>query len=126
MATIPTFASTPRFGSVQINNALGTATSAAALSGVAAGTRIREVRVVSGPTTAPGASGRIKVIVNDGANDRVVDSLSWTNSTDTVQLVSIFSNLILPNASHSIRFAVNTAVAAGCVLDCVVMGEDLT
>lgn len=127
MATVPTFASTPRYGSVQITSALAANTaSAAALTGVAAGTRVREIRVVSGPTTAPGGTYKVKAHVGDGTNDRIIDVITLTNATDTLQGTLTFSNLILPNTSHTIKFSVSTAVASGATLDCTVMGEDLT
>lgn len=127
MATVPTFASTPRYGSVQITSALAANTaSAAAITGVAAGTRVREIRVCSGPTTAPGGTYKVKVHVGDGTNDRIVDVITLANTTDTLQGTLTFSNLILPSTSHTIKFSVSTAIAAGSTLDCTVQGEDLT
>lgn len=127
MASTPTFASTPRYGSVQITSALTANTaSASAMAGVAAGTRVREIRICSGATTAPGGTYKVKVHVYDGTNARIIDVITLANSTDTLQGTLAYSNLILPSTSHAIQFSVSTAIASGATLDCTVMGEDLT
>lgn len=125
MGTAPVFASTPRFGSAQLTNASGTTASAAILTAVTAGTRVNEVRVCSGPTTAPGGTTKCAILVDDGTNQRVIDTFNMINTADTVQYVGQFSNLILPSG-HSIKVVSRAALAAGATLDCSAQGADLT
>lgn len=124
MASAPTFASTPRFGSVQLANADSTNASAAALSGVTAGTRITEIRLASGPTTAVNAV-KVAILVHDGTNARVFDVVTLQNAVDTLQATLQPVNLILPSG-YSIRFQMRTQLTSGSTLDCTVQGQDLT
>lgn len=125
MAATPVFAASPKVGYVQLANADSTNISAAAVTGVAAGTRVREIRVVSGATTAPGASAtKLIVYIDNAGTSRRIDVLSLTNAADSLQGVLVYNNLLLPNTSHTIKFSVNGALASGATLDCVVIGED--
>lgn len=124
MATTPNFAATPKVGSVTLDNALGTSNSAAAVTGAASGTRVREIRVTSGATTAPGGSATKLIVLLDGGTARRVDVLSLTNAVDTFQGRLVYDNLLLPSASWSIKFVLNGTLTSGATLDCVVIGED--
>jgi hypothetical protein len=126
MASTPTYASTPRYGAAQLNNAGTTTNSAAALTGAAAGTRVNEIRIAGGPTTAPGGTYKIAVLLDDSVNVRVIDVVTLTNAVDTLQAVLQYANLILPSASYSIKFASRTTLTSGATLDCSVYGADLT
>lgn len=98
---------------------------ASALTGVAAGTRVNEIRICSGPTTAPNAV-KVAVLLDDGTNARVIDIVQLTNTADLLQAVLQYANLILPSANHSIKFVMRTTLTSGATLDCVVEGADLT
>lgn len=125
MATTPVFASAGRVGQIQLNNASGTTVSATILAGVAAGTRVREIRVFSGPTTAPG-TGVLAIILDDGTNQNVIDVVTLTNTANLQQAIFSYSNLILPNSSHTIKAVMRTAITSGGTIHISVLGEDLT
>lgn len=124
MATTPNYEGTKRAGSVILNNGSGTSLSSAVLTGVAAGTRVREVRMHTGPTTAPGSGVKVAVILADGTNDTVIDVVSLSNSTDAQQALLRYDNVVLPSTSHSIKFQMRTALASGSTLHCEVFGAD--
>lgn len=128
MATTPNFAATPKIGHVQLDSTTGTSLSTAAITGAASGTRIREIRVTSGPTTAPGASvTKLFVVMEISGTARRVDVLTLTNSVDTFQGRLLYDNLLLPSTSHTLKFSVNFGLASGtpsATLDVVVIGED--
>lgn len=125
MAATPVFAASPKVGFIQLGLSDSTNVSAAAVTGASTGTRIREIRVVSGPTTAPGASAtKLIVYLDNGGTSRRIDTISLTNAVDTLQGVSVYSNLLLPGTGHTIKFSLNGALASGSTLDCVVIGED--
>lgn len=126
MAASPTYASTPRAQTAQLNNASGTTASAAILAGVAAGTRVNEIRIASGPTTAPGGTYKVAILLDDGTNARVIDVVTLTNAVDTLQGVLQYANLILPSTSHSIKAAMRTTLTSGATIDIAVLGADLT
>lgn len=126
MAASPTYASTPRAATGQLNNASGTTASSAILTGVAAGTRVNEIRIASGPTTAPGGTYKVAILLDDGTNARVIDVVTLINAADTLQAVLQYSNLILPSTSHSIKAVVRTTLTSGATLDITVLGADLT
>lgn len=127
MAATPNFAATPKVGHIQLDNALGTSVSTAAITGkTTTGTRVREIRVTSGSTTAPGASAtKLIVYLGEGANNRRIDTLTLTNAVDTFQGRLVYDNLLLPGDTYTIKFSIVTgALASGATLDCVVIGED--
>lgn len=126
MASTPTYASTPRLGTCQLANADGTtAKDFTNLTPAAAGTRVKEIRVHSGPTTAPGGTTKVLLLVHDGTNARIIDVFSMTNTTDTQQAIFRYENLILPTG-HKLQAVTRTALTSGATLDFVAEGEDLT
>lgn len=126
MAASPTYASTPRADLAQLNNASGTTISSAIATGVAAGTRVNEIRLASGPTTAPGGTYKVGILLDDGTNARVIDVVTLVNAVDTLQAVLQYSNLILPSTSHSIKAIMRTTLTSGATIDITVLGADLT
>ena len=126
MATQPRFASDPRFGSIQLANGDSTNASASALAGVAMGTRVTEIHLYSDPTTTPGGTYKVAVLIHDGTNARVFDVVTLVNAVDTVQATLQPLNLFLPSASHTVRFQMRTQLTSGATLDCTVQGQDLT
>lgn len=123
MASTPNYEGTKRSGSTILNNASGTTLSSAVLTGVAAGTRVREIRLHTGPTTAPG-SVKVAVIHADGTNDTVIEVVTLSNSADTLQAILRYDNVFLPGTGHSIKFQMRTTLASGATLHCEVYGAD--
>ena len=126
MATTPNYGSTPRCGSVQVTNGDGTtAKDVANFTPPAAGTRVKEIRCHSGPTTAPGGTYTVVVLVHDGANARIVEKFSLSNAVDTRQAIFRFDSLLLPSG-YKLQVQMRTTLASGATLDFIVEGEDLT
>lgn len=125
MATNPVFASVGRVGNASLNNASGTTVSASILAGVAAGTRVNQIRVFSGPTTAPG-TGVLAIILDDGTNQNVIDVITLTNTANLQQTIFTYTNLILPSTGHTIKAVMRTAITSGGTVMITVLGEDLT
>lgn len=126
MGASPVYASAPRAAVAQLNNASGTTASSAILTGVAAGTRVNEIRLSSGPTTAPGGTYKVAILLHDGTNDRVIDVVTLVNAVDTLQAVLQYSNLILPSTSHSLKAVMRTTLTSGATIDIAILGADLT
>lgn len=116
MALEPQFAVTPRIASVNIatanTNRDGTGTIATLITGVAAGTRIAEIVVKAvGTTTA----GMVRVFLHDGTNFFLFDEIAVAAvaspgaSTQTTRSSTRYDNLILPNASWSVRVSTHNA-----------------
>jgi hypothetical protein len=127
MASTPNFGSTPRLGTVQLANADGTtAKDVANFTPVSAGTRVKEIRVSSGPTTAPGGTHRVVILVYDGTNARILESFTLTNTADIPQVVFRYDNLILPDVNHKIQVQSRTTLTSGATLDFLVFGQDMT
>lgn len=124
MASTPNYEATKRSGSIILDNSSSTSLSAAVLTGVAAGTRVKEIRMFTGPTTAPGSSVKVAVIHSDGTNDTVIDVVTLTNTADLQQAVLRYDNVFLPGTAHSIKFQCRTALASGSTLHCEVYGAD--
>lgn len=126
MAANPVFASVGHNGLLQLSNADGTNLSAAIITGVAAGTRVREIRVYSGPTTAPG-TGILTLQVTDGTTTNVFELLTLTNTANILQGGPFtYTNLILPGTSWSIKAQMRTAITSGGTVHISILGEDLT
>lgn len=123
MATTPNYDAAIRTGTIILNNGSGTTISAAVLTGAASGTRVREIRVMSGPTTAPG-SGKLVIIKSDGSVDTVVDVVTLTNTVDSVVNVMRYDTLFLPSASWSIKVQMRTAITSGGTVHIDVEGQD--
>lgn len=118
------YAGVPRCGSIELTS--GSTTTAVAASNftpAATGTRVSEIRCCSGPTTAPGGTTKVDILINDGANDRILDTFAMINATDTLQYVGRFDNLILPTG-YSLKAVSRTTLTAGAILDFIIMGSD--
>jgi hypothetical protein len=125
MASTPVFGSTPRLGSVQLTNADGTGVlDFANFAPVAAGTRVKQIRVASTNGAAPGAS-RVNILVHDGTNSRVLESFALQNTADILQAIFPYTDFKLP-VGCKLQARMLTALAIGAQLDFIVMGEDLT
>lgn len=124
MASTPNYEATKRAGATILNNASGTTATGAVLTGVAAGTRVREIRMFTGPTTAPGSGVVAAVLHDDGTNVTVIDLVTLTNAADSQQAVLRYDNVVLPGTGHSIKFQMRTTLASGSTLHCEVYGAD--
>lgn len=126
MASTPTFGSTPRNGSCQLANADGTtAKDFSNFTPPSAGTRVREIRCFSGPTTAPGGAYVVLILVHDGTNARIIERFALNNTADVRQAVFRYDNLVLPSG-YKLQAVVRSTLASGATLDLVALGEDLT
>lgn len=125
MAASPVFASGGHNGVLQLANADSTNLSAAIITGVAAGTRIKEIRVYSGPTTAPGTAV-LTLQISDGTTTNVFEVLTLTNTANLQQAVFRYDNLILPGTAWNIKAQMRTAITSGGTIHILILGEDLT
>lgn len=125
MSATPVFASVGAIGKLTLNNGDSTNLSSSIIAGVAAGRRIREIRVHSGPSTAPG-TGVLTLQIDDGSTQQVFERLALTNTADLQQGVFRYDNLILPGTAWSIKAQMRTAITSGGTVHIVIMGEDLT
>jgi hypothetical protein len=127
MATTPQFAVTPRISSVSIATAEASYTAPTSvgtlITGAATGTRIAEIVVKMAATSA---AAIVRVFLYDGTTYWHFDELTVAAATGsaTVQQTRVsttYNNLILPNASWSVR--VTTSVAQ--VTHVTALGADL-
>lgn len=127
MATSPSFAVTPRIGSVSIATADTSHTAptnvGTLITGAATGTRVTEV-VVKGAATS--AAAIVRIFLYDGTTYWLFDEVSVTAATvsNTVQSFrasAFYNNLVLPSASWSLR--VTTSVAQ--TVHVTALGADL-
>lgn len=128
MADNPAFAVTPRIASVNIatanTNRDGTGTIGTLITGVAAGTRIAEIVVKAvGVTTA----GMVRVYLHDGTTAFLFDEITVAAvaspgaATQTTRVSVAYVNLILPNASWSVRVSTHNAES----MNVTALGADL-
>lgn len=117
MATSPAFATTPRIGAVSIATADSSYTAptnvGTVLTGVAAGTRIAEVVVKCAATSA---AAIVRLFLYDGTTYWLFDEVTVAAATgsSTVQQTRVsvvYSNLILPSASWSLRATTSVSQA---------------
>jgi hypothetical protein len=117
MAASPSFTSTPRIGSVTVSTANtnldGTGTIVSVLTGVAAGTKVFEVRVQAQGTTSDGAV-RLFLSTDGGSTWRLFEEFSVplttvSASSRAVQGSRSYDNLVLPNASCQLGASTHNA-----------------
>lgn len=117
MASDPAFAVIPRVGSVAISTAETSLTAPTAfgtlVTGVAAGTRVAEIVVKCAATSS---AALVRVFLHDGTNyflfdELVVAAVTSSNTAATTRVSATYNNLILPNASWSIRVTTTIAQA---------------
>lgn len=127
MAANPAFATTPRIGVGQVSTANtnrdGTGTIATIITGVFAGTRINEIVVEATTTTT---AGMVRLYLNDGTNTRLFDEFpvpaqTASNFAPTYRASKTYDNLVLPNASWSVRASTHNAET----LNVFALGADL-
>jgi hypothetical protein len=127
MAAEPAFAVTPRIATVNIATANanrdGTGTVATLITGASTGTRIAEIVIKARVTTT---AGQVRVFLHDGTNFVAFDEIAVAAATvsSTVQgarVSTTYSNLVLPNASWSVRVSTDKAES----IDVTALGADL-
>lgn len=127
MAADPAFAVTPRMASVNIatanTNRDGTGTVATLITGAATGTRIAEIVVKAKVTTTV---GQVRVFLHDGTNfwafdEYAIAAATVANNVQGIRVSTTYNNLVLPNASWSIRVSTHNAES----MDVTALGADL-
>jgi hypothetical protein len=127
MALEPAFAVTPRIGAVNVatanTNRDGTGTVATLITGAATGTRIAEIVVQARVTTT---AGMVRIFLYDGTTYRFWDEVAIAAATVSAtvkgtRLSTLYSNLVLPNASWSLVVSTHNAES----IDVIALGADL-
>jgi hypothetical protein len=127
MASSPTFTGTPRTGNGQVSSANTNRDGTSAvdiLTGVAAGTKIFEVRVHATVTTT---AGMVRLFYYDGTNARLIDEIPVSAitvgaNTAAFDAVRTYSNLVLAGSTHKLQASTHNAEA----INVVAFGGDLT
>lgn len=127
MAADPAFAVTPRIASVNVatanTNRDGTGTVATLITGASTGTRIAEIVIKARVTTT---AGQVRVFLHDGTNFFFFDEIAVaaatpSNSVQSTRVSTTYNNLVLPNASWSVRVSTHNAES----IDVTALGADL-
>jgi len=127
MAAEPAFAVTPRIASVNIatanTNRDGTGTVATLITGASTGTRIAEIVIQARVTTT---AGMVRIFLHDGSTFYFFDEVSVAAATVSAsvkgtRVSTTYNNLVLPNASWSVRVSTHNAES----IDVTALGADL-
>jgi hypothetical protein len=127
MALEPAFAVTPRVSAANIatanTNRDGTGTVATLITGAATGTRIAEIVVQARVTTT---AGMVRIFLHDGSTFFFFDEVSVAAATVSAsvkgtRVSTLYTNLVLPNASWSVRVSTHNAES----IDVTALGADL-
>jgi hypothetical protein len=127
MADNPAFAVTPRIATVNVatanTNRDGTGTVATLITGASTGTRIAEIVVQARVTTT---AGMVRIFLHDGTNFFFFDEASVAAATVSAsvkgtRVSTTYNNLVLPNASWSVRVSTHNAES----IDVTALGADL-
>jgi hypothetical protein len=131
MASSPSFISTPRIGRLSLSTANtatdGTGTINDLIVGVAAGTRVLSVNVQGTATTV---TALVNLFLYDGTNwdlfDQItISAITGSNTTKCYRLVTPYTDLVLPSASHKLGATITVAPTSGTVR-VLAFGGDLT
>lgn len=131
MAASPAFISTPRIGRVSLSTANtatdGTGTINDLITGVSAGTRVLSINVQGTATTV---AALVNIFLWDGTQWDLFDqiTISATTGSNTVKgyrLVTAYTDLVLPSASHKLGATITVAPTTGTVR-VTAFGGDLT
>ena len=132
MATTPQFASTPRIGVAAVSTANtardGTGTIVDILTGVAAGTRIDRIVVI---TTNDPADSIVTLFIHNGTSYFLFDEVDLGDpaAASTVlpgfRFEKAYADLVLPTASFKFAAAITVALTSG-VMNVFAFGADLT
>ena len=131
MASAPAFISTPRIGRVSLSTANtatdGTGTINDLITGVAAGTRVLSINVQGTATTM---TALVNIFLYDGTQWDLFDQITisattGSNTTKGYRLVTSYTDLVLPSASHKLGCTITVAPTSGTVR-VAAFGGDLT
>ena len=131
MAASPAFISTPRIGRLSLSTANtatdGTGTINDLIVGVSAGTRILSVNVQGTATTV---ASLVNLFLYDGTNWDLFDQITisattGSNTAKAYRLVTAYTDLVLPSASHKLGATITVAPTTGTVR-VAAFGGDLT
>jgi hypothetical protein len=131
MAASPAFVSTPRIGRCSLSTANtatdGTGTITDLITGVSAGTRVLSINVQGTATTV---AALVNIFLWDGTQWDLFDqiTISATTGSNTVKgyrLVTAYTDLVLPSASHKLGATITVAPTTGTVR-VAAFGGDLT
>ena len=131
MAASPAFISTPRIGRVSLSTANtatdGTGTINDLITGVSAGTRVLSVNVQGTATTV---AALVNLFLWDGTQWDLFDQITisattGSNTAKAYRLVTAYTDLVLPSASHKLGATITVAPTTGTVR-VTAFGGDLT
>ncbi len=131
MAASPAFISTPRIGRLSLSTANtatdGTGTINDLIVGVSAGTRILSVNVQGTATTV---AALVNLFLYDGTQWDLFDQITisattGSNTAKAYRLVTAYTDLVLPSASHKLGATITVAPTSGTVR-VAAFGGDLT
>lgn len=131
MAASPAFVSTPRIGRCSLSTANtatdGTGTITDLITGVAAGTRVLSINVQGTATTV---AALVNIFLWDGTQWDLFDQITisattGSNTAKAYRLVTAYTDLVLPSASHKLGATITVAPTTGTVR-VTVFGGDLT
>lgn len=126
MAAEPVFAVTPRIASVNIatanTNRDGTGTVGTLITGASTGTRVAEIVCQARVTTT---AGMVRIFLYDGTyyffDEVAIAAATVSASAKATRVSTTYNNLILPNASWSVRVSTHNAES----IDVTALGADL-
>jgi hypothetical protein len=119
MASSPSFAVTPRIGSASVATADSSYTSptnfATILTGASTGTRIAEV-ICKIAITSTSTAAVVRLFLHDGTSYFLLDEIVLASAVASTSVAStrvsaLYANLILPNASWSLRATTSVSQA---------------
>lgn len=131
MAANPAFVSTPRIGRCSLSTANtatdGTGTITDLITGVAAGTRVLSINVQGTATTV---ASLVNLFLWDGTQWDLFDQITisattGSNTAKAYRLVTAYTDLVLPSASHKLGATITVAPTTGTVR-VAAFGGDLT
>lgn len=117
MAASPVFAVTPRIGNVSIATADTSYTAptnvGTLITGASTGTRINEIVVKNAATSA---AAQVRIFLHDGTTYWLFDEVAIaaataSNTVQTSRVSTLYTNIILPNASWSVRVTTSISQA---------------
>lgn len=131
MAASPAFVSTPRIGRCSLSTANtatdGTGTITDLITGVSAGTRVLSINVQGTATTV---AALVNLFLWDGTQWDLFDQITisattGSNTAKAYRLVTAYTDLVLPSASHKLGATITVAPTTGTVR-VAAFGGDLT
>lgn len=124
MATTPNYEGAKRSGSIILDNGNGTTVTAAVMEGGSNGTRVKEIRVHSAGSVAPGSSKILAVVLQDDTNQTIIDLIPLANTLNLQQAVRTYDNVFLVNDGCLLKFQMLSALTSGATLHCEVFGAN--